>query len=81
MANRLELENGEVIVVHGIFADNHITKENGEVVECATYKIVRDKIDNMWAFFHLIKEKEFTTLIIFQYVLDDVRNHKEKGEC
>jgi len=58
-----------LMVVFGLFRDNHIELENGEVVECITYQSTRKEINNKYGFFHLKIYGKIKDWTIFQYVL------------
>jgi len=58
-----------VITLLGIFKDNTITTEEGEVIECVTYQRVREVIDGKLGFYHLIQYVGHPIWTIYQYLL------------
>lgn len=58
-----------IITVLGIFKDNSITTEEGDVIECVTYQRVREQIDGKIGFYHLIRYVDHPIWTIFQYIL------------
>jgi hypothetical protein len=58
-------------LVYGLFKDNQIRTEEGEVIECITYTRVKREIEDKKGFFHLKISGKITDWTIFEYLLLD----------
>jgi len=65
------LKNEPLKVVKGVFNNNEIVTDDGEIIPCVTYGIVYEKIKGKSGFFHLKKFGRIKDWTIFQYVLID----------
>lgn len=60
-------EQHDIKTVVGIFKDNEITFDSGEIIKCITYKSLRQKIENKYGAFNL-KKNTHGDWVIFQFM-------------
>jgi hypothetical protein len=69
LTNQTVLVDEPIITVYGIFKDNTITTQEGEVIECVTYSRISEQIDGKIGFYNLIQYVGHPIWTIFQYIL------------
>ncbi len=60
-------------LVYGLFKDNQITTEEGEVIECITYTRIKREIEGKKGFYHLKQSGRIKNWTVFEYILLDDR--------